>query len=345
MTNSFKNSADGYPFVILAPPALPTRTAFAQTIPFADLGEGAFMCSFVEFTRREPQAAQNYLHNAVETALDCTSQSVIFIPAHAHMSDPIIVSQQCTDFSNTHLIVIAQEHSYAQITFTGDAQLHNSVAYSSAKFFLQDSAQLHCTIMHDQNYRYQERAFTFNLQRNSSLDCFIALMGGMHNKFNFTFALHGADAQATLKGLCVMSADNKSVITSKQNHLAPRTKSSVMIKGGLHDQAQLFYGGTITITEDAAQSDAEQYNKNMLRSPKARATAIPCLEVSTHDVQCRHGSAVGTVNEEELFYLQARGITPKAAHELLMIGFFADLTKNLARATQDKLLSAIRARL
>ena len=86
------------------------------------------------------------------------------------------------------------------------------------------------------------------------------------------------------------------------------------------------YHGTIRVEQDAAWYVASQNNKNILLiSNDARAVSVPSLEVLTNEVQCFHGSASGRCDDEQLFYLQSRGIDKKQAHRLLLQAFFAGL--------------------
>ena len=88
------------------------------------------------------------------------------------------------------------------------------------------------------------------------------------------------------------------------------------------DQARSFYRGTITMNDEAGQSEADQQQRALILGNAARACAIPSLEVATHDVRCRHGSAAGRFNREELWYLLSRGFDEKEAYTLLINGFY-----------------------
>jgi Fe-S cluster assembly protein SufD len=75
------------------------------------------------------------------------------------------------------------------------------------------------------------------------------------------------------------------------------------------------------VREGAQKTDAMQTNKNLLLSPQARVDTNPQLEIYADDVKCAHGAAVGQIDQEELFYLQARGINPELGRSLLTYGF------------------------
>ena len=79
--------------------------------------------------------------------------------------------------------------------------------------------------------------------------------------------------------------------------------------------------GKVFVREGAQKTDAMQTNKNLLLSQQARVDTKPQLEIYADDVKCAHGAAVGQIDEEELFYLQARGINPELGRSLLTYGF------------------------
>ena len=110
-----------------------------------------------------------------------------------------------------------------------------------------------------------------------------------------------------------------------QDHLAPHCRSDLMYKGVLRDHGRAVYYGYIRVAEGAQKTDAYQTNRNMLLSSDARADSIPNLRIQANDVRCSHGSSVGQVGTDELFYLMSRGLTRSMAEELLVQGFTEDL--------------------
>jgi Fe-S cluster assembly protein SufD len=81
-----------------------------------------------------------------------------------------------------------------------------------------------------------------------------------------------------------------------------------------------------------------QTNKNLLLSHQARVDTKPQLEIFADDVKCAHGAAVGQIDEEELFYLQARGINPDLARNLLTYGFAEEV---IGKITIDSIRSQL----
>jgi len=93
----------------------------------------------------------------------------------------------------------------------------------------------------------------------------------------------------------------------------------------VRDSARSVYSGLIKIRHGANRSDAMQSNHNLVLSEQAHADSVPNLDISENDVRCSHASTVGPIDEDQRFYLEARGIEPEEAERLLVRGFFRDL--------------------
>ena len=141
-------------------------------------------------------------------------------------------------------------------------------------------------------------------------------------------------AQAHIAGYYVLKNDQQATIKTMQHHNAPNTRSTLALNGILYDASQVVYDGTILIEQHANYSDASQSNKNMLFGPKARAISVPNLEVKNHEVQCKHGSAVGQIDPEQLFYMQTRGLNSESAKKMLLDGFIKEVFKGVPKDIQ-----------
>ena len=114
-----------------------------------------------------------------------------------------------------------------------------------------------------------------------------------------------------------------------QDHAAPHTQSNLLFKGAVEDEARSVYSGLIRIREDAARAEAYQTNRNLVLTEGAGAESIPNLEILNNDVKCSHASAVGSIDEDQLYYLESRGIPPDEAERLIVLGFFDDVFNRL----------------
>jgi Fe-S cluster assembly protein SufD len=92
----------------------------------------------------------------------------------------------------------------------------------------------------------------------------------------------------------------------------------------------MVWAGVVDVRKTASQAEANQTSRNLLLSDQAKAAPIPILEISAYDVtKCSHGASVGPVDEEQLYYMQTRGIPAEEAERMLVEGFFAEVVERV----------------
>lgn len=105
-------------------------------------------------------------------------------------------------------------------------------------------------------------------------------------------------------------------------HGAPNTSSDIVSKGVLNQKAKALSRGLVKIESNAAESSGYEQQDCMLLSKDAEADAIPNLEIDNNDVKCSHGSTVGQIDQEQVFYLRSRGLTEEQAKQKIIEGYF-----------------------
>lgn len=159
------------------------------------------------------------------------------------------------------------------------------------------------------------------LEPNAQLELVPLILDGQLNELYINLQL-GQSAQAIVKGAYALCGTQKAIIRVNQHHQGARSQSNVTLNGVATDGASIDYAGIIIIDPTANKSVASQENKTILWSETAKAQSIPSLEVKTNDVQCAHGSAIGYLNKEHLWYAQTRGMSIKQAQRILLKSFF-----------------------
>ena len=119
--------------------------------------------------------------------------------------------------------------------------------------------------------------------------------------------------------------DYRMVVT----HEGKSTTSDVFLKGAVEDDAQSVFTGLLRIEKDARGTSTFETNRNLVLSENAKAQSVPNLEILCDDVVCGHGSSVGPLEQEHLYYLQSRGLTRARAERLLIRGFFQEVIDRL----------------
>jgi Fe-S cluster assembly protein SufD len=142
-------------------------------------------------------------------------------------------------------------------------------------------------------------------------------------------ALAGEGASIVLDGLFAGTAkqhlDNRTVI----DHLKPHCESYELYKGILDQNARGVFDGRIIVRPDAQKTVSRQENRNLLLSETAVVDSKPTLEIHNDDVKCNHGSTIGQIEQEPLFYLRSRGIGEEEARSLLVYAFASEIVDRM----------------
>lgn len=120
-------------------------------------------------------------------------------------------------------------------------------------------------------------------------------------------------------------------LSTIQHHLAPASKSNLLVKGVFADYSQFIYQGLIRIEKNAQKSNAYQKNQNLLLSSNTFVDSKPQLEILANDVICTHSSTTGQINQDEIYYLQTRGLTSDQTKSLIIEGFLSDVYGRINR--------------
>jgi Fe-S cluster assembly protein SufD len=166
-------------------------------------------------------------------------------------------------------------------------------------------------------------------ERDSRLSTHTLTLGGRLVRNDLATVLAGEGAEARLDGLFVGAEDQHLDNHTLVDHAVPQCTSEELYKGILGGQAQGVFRGRVVVRPNAQKTDARQSNPNVLLSDGAEIDTKPQLEIHADDVRCSHGSSIGRLDPDALFYLRARGIAEGAARELLTRGFAAQILGRL----------------
>ena len=156
----------------------------------------------------------------------------------------------------------------------------------------------------------------------------LAFGGGLvRNDVNAVLAGEGVDC--ILNGLYVLEGRQLVDNHMRVEHAAPHCGSHELYKGVLDGHARAVFNGLIYVHPGAQKTDAKQSNRNLLLSRHAVANSNPQLEIFADDVKCTHGSTVGQLDDDAIFYLRSRGIGADAARSLLTYAFASDIVARI----------------
>ena len=208
-----------------------------------------------------------------------------------------------------------------------------------------DEASLACavndlTLGADSNLCYvgvQERsskmtAFHLNtteVDKDASSTALQMNLGGAYVRGESDSHLLGTGARSEM--LSINPADGNREIDQRtfQDHFAPGATSDLLYHNALSDSSRTVFAGLIKVEEGAHETDAYQKVRNLMLSDDAEANSMPGLEILADNVRCTHGATSGELNENELFYMMARGIPSTQAAQLIVRGFFGEILQRL----------------
>jgi len=129
------------------------------------------------------------------------------------------------------------------------------------------------------------------------------------------------DIVVTIAGRFVASGTEQKQVKVTIHHRAPRTVAHTSLRGTSSDTAKLTFFGRIIIDPDCPQTNSFLEERILLLSPNARGETVPELEILSDDVKCSHAATISTIDPEQLFYLQSRGLTLEQAEKMLVDSF------------------------
>ena len=186
------------------------------------------------------------------------------------------------------------------------------------------------------------------LGRDASLTSTQVSLGGDLVRIVETVEFAGPGGNVNLNGMYIADAGQHLEHRLFVDHSAPHCRSNVTYKGALQGEgAHTVWVGDVLIRAGAEGTDTYELNRNLVLTDGARADSVPNLEIETGEiVGAGHASATGRFDDEQLFYLQARGIPEAEARRLVVRGFFVELIQRISvPAVVDRLLAAIETEL
>jgi Fe-S cluster assembly protein SufD len=154
-------------------------------------------------------------------------------------------------------------------------------------------------------------------------------LGSRYSRFESLSRLTGDGARSDLLAVSIANGIQEFDARTLQDHASPHTTSDLLYKNALTDRARNIFGGLIRVEPHAHFTDAYQKVRNLLLSDDAEANSMPGLEILADNVKCTHGATSGQIDADEMFYLQARGIPPAIARQLLVGGFLNEVIERL----------------
>ncbi|MEK7692860.1 MAG: Fe-S cluster assembly protein SufD [Chloroflexota bacterium] len=322
---------------------------------------GVILCDLLTAAREHEDLLKRYLSDAVKpaewkfVALNAALWSggcFLYVPKGVEIALPVQLSTSVSAgglAAFPHTIIVAEPQS--KVTFIDETQSPDVAAPAfvggAVEIYAGDGAKVEYYSIN----RWGQSVYNFNTVRaiagrDAEFLGMAAGIGGKMTKMRIDTEMAQAGAQVKLLGVTFGGGEQHFDYNTLQDHVGQHTISDLQFKSALTDSASLVWYGITRINHTAGGSEANQTSRNLLLSEHAKAAPIPILEIKAHDVsKCSHGATVGPVDENELFYLQARAIPRDVAERMLVEGFFASVADRIPSApVRARVMDAVLAK-
>ena len=274
---------------------------------------------------------------------------LVDVLAETELAEPLIIrlsGASAADLVWGHVVVRIGMHAKAQVVFEHTGSTRYS-AFTSV--LVGDNAQLDLVSLQlwDDDAVHLGQVGV-RVGRDARVRSFQASLGGDLVRVVENVEYDGPGGEVEMYGLYFVDAGQHIEHRLFIDHNQPHTKSNCVYKGGLQGQgAHSVWVGDVLIRKAAEGIETFETNRNLVLTDGCRADSVPNLEIETGEiVGAGHASATGRFDDEQLFYLQSRGVSEDEARRLVVHGFFVDIIKKLGIAeVEERLLAAVEAEL
>ncbi|MEW2577102.1 Fe-S cluster assembly protein SufD [Streptomyces syringium] len=273
--------------------------------------------------------------------------SVVSVPKETVLAEPVRITvhgEGGVAFGHQVVEIGAFAEAVVIIDHTGDATLAANVEY-----LIGDGAKLTVVSVQDwDDSAVHVAQHTALVGRDASFKSVIVTFGGDLVRLHPRVVYAAPGGEAELYGLYFTDAGQHQEHRLFVDHDTPHCRSNVAYKGALQGKdAHAVWIGDVLIRAAAEGTDTYELNRNLVLTDGARVDSVPNLEIETGEiVGAGHASATGRFDDEQLFYLMARGIPADEARRLVVRGFFAELVQQIGVAdVEERLLTKIEAEL
>ncbi|MHC0064994.1 Fe-S cluster assembly protein SufD [Nostoc sp. UIC 10890] len=313
-----------------------------------DLPSGIVVSNLAGLSAVEQEGVQQYLAQAegaqeVFTALNTagiTDAAVVWVKKNVVVETPIhlvfiSVAGETATISQPRCLVVAESGSQVSLIeeYTNRKGAEKEGVYFTnavTEIWIADNAQVsHTRVEWEGAEAFHIGKTAIAQARDSRYTSHAITLGAKLSRHNLEILQTGEQTQTTLNGLTIISgkqlADTHSAIALNY----PHGTSEQLHKCIVGDRAHAVFNGKVFVPKPAQLTNAAQLNRNLLLSSKARVDTKPQLEITADNVKCAHGATVSQLEDDEIFYLQSRGIDENDARKLLINAFAAEVINKI----------------
>ncbi|GII87568.1 Fe-S cluster assembly protein SufD [Sphaerisporangium siamense] len=302
--------------------------------------------------RDDPRVGKAYVpadRVSVQAYTSFEKATVITVPKEVVTSEPIVVDVRGNGAAGAtygHLVVRVEPLAQAVLVLDHRG---SAVYADNVEFVLGEGASLKVVSLQDWDADAVHVSHHHaQLGKDATFKSFVVTLGGDLVRLSPSVAYAGRGGEADLSGLYFADAGQHLEHRLLVDHSVPDCRSNVDYRGALQgDDAHAVWIGDVIIRVEATGTDTYELNRNLILTDGARADSVPNLEILTGEVAgAGHASASGRLDDEHIFYLQARGIPHEEARRLVVRGYFAQLIEKIeVEEIRARVLAAVEAEL
>ncbi|MBW4615124.1 MAG: Fe-S cluster assembly protein SufD [Desmonostoc vinosum HA7617-LM4] len=327
----------------------------------ADLPSGVAVSNLTDLSIAQQEGVSQYLAQTegaqeVFTALNTAGigdvavvwvakNVVVEVPIHVIFitvigEKPIISQPRCLVVAESgSQVSLIEEYTNRQDAKQEEVYLTNAVT----EVWIADNAQVsHTRVERESLAAFHVGKTAIAQGRDSRYICNAITLGAKLSRHNLEICQTGEQTDTVLNGLTLISGNQVADTHSALALNYPHGTSKQLHKCIVGDRAHAVFNGKIFVPKLAQLTDAAQLNRNLLLSPKARVDTKPQLEITADNVKCAHGATVSQLEDDEIFYLQSRGIDENDARKLLINAFASEIIAQIpVDSLRDTLLNTV----
>lgn len=325
------------------------------------LPDGVVVCNLARLPANVRSRLQNYLAQVpgtqeVFTALNTAGiadVAVVWVGKNVEVETPIhllfvaagdtpIVSQpRCLVVAETgSKVTVVEEYTNSRVTQEQQVYFTNAVT----EVWLEENAQVeHTRVERESLEAFHIGKTVVSQARDSRYACHAVSLGGRLSRHNLEVLQAGEQTDTTLNGLTIVAGSQVGDTHSAIALNYPYGTTNQLHKCIVADRAHAVFNGKVFVPKPAQLTNAAQLNRNLLLSPRARVDTKPQLEITADNVKCSHGATVSQLEDDEVFYLQSRGLNADDARNLLVNAFAAEIISQLPIGSlRERLTTAVK---
>ena len=256
----------------------------------------------------------------------------IHVPENVVLDKPIEVVYLNLSFEQN---ILAQPRSLIILEAGAQAKLvERYLSTGESEYFFNGMSEIyvgqqarleHIRLQQESTHAHHLSRIALRQETGSEYRAFNLATGGAWSRADIFARFDGPHASCDLDGLYTVGDQQYSDFHLDVQHSVPACRSRENYRGIVYGQGHAVFDGRILVAKGAQKTDAQLTNKNLLLTRNAEVDTKPQLEIYADDVKCSHGTTVGRIDPNQLFYLRARGISESEARKMLCVGFAEEI--------------------